>query len=103
MSQVCISTITQAELLYGAAKRPEAKHLKIAIHEFMIRINILPWDDEAAEQYALVRAALEKKGKPLGNMDMLIAAHALAIQGVLVSNDHAFKQVKHLKLENWAQ
>ncbi|OGT66901.1 MAG: hypothetical protein A3I12_02325 [Gammaproteobacteria bacterium RIFCSPLOWO2_02_FULL_38_11] len=101
-SQICISSITEAELLYGLEKRPDIKGLKIVISEFLLRSNILPWDEEAAKHYAEIRASLEKKGKTLGNMDMLIAAHALSVQATLVTNDRAFQQLKHLKTENWA-
>lgn len=102
MANVCISTITQAELLHGVAKKPEAKQLPIAVKEFLLRVEILPWDSMAAKSYATLRSACENEGKPLGSMDMLIAAHSKAEDTVLVTNDRAFYNVEHhLTLEDW--
>jgi len=104
MSSVFISSITEAELLRGVAKKPEAKHLPILVKEFLIRVTILPWDSKAARAYADFRTLCEKLGKALGTMDMLIAAHSLAAGTILISNDKAFYQLAdHLALENWAQ
>ena len=104
MSNVCVSTITEAELLRGVAKKPEAKHLPVAVKEFLLRVEILPWDSDAADAYAQLRTACESEGKPLGNMDMLIAAHSVAADAVLVTNDKAFYNVKHhLVLEDWSK
>ena len=102
MSTLCISAITEAELRLGVAKKPEAKHLGKLVHEFLLRVETLPWDSEAAQAYAQLRATCEKEGKSLGNMDMLIAAHSLAVGAVLVTNDRAFYNVeRHLTLEDW--
>jgi tRNA(fMet)-specific endonuclease VapC len=102
MASVCISSITQAELLLGVAKKPEAKHLPIAVKEFLIRVEIMPWDSDAAETYANLRTSCESEGTPLGTMDMLIAAHSVATGATLVTNDQAFYRVKHhLSLEDW--
>jgi tRNA(fMet)-specific endonuclease VapC len=95
MASVCISAITQAELLHGLAKKPEAKHLAKVVKEFLIRVEIVAWDSDAAEAYAQLRAACEMEGTPLGTMDMLIAAHSVAVDAVLVTNDKAFHVVKH--------
>ncbi len=104
MSSVCISSITQAELLRGVAKKPDAKRLPIAVKEFLLRVEILPWDSEAAEVYAQLRTACEREGTPHGTMDMLIAAHSIAVGAVLVTNDQAFYRVKdHLSLEDWTK
>ncbi len=104
MANVCVSTITEAELLRGVAKKPEAKHLPIAVKEFLLRVEILPWGSDAADAYAHLRTACENEGKPLGNMDMLIAAHSVAAGAVLVTNDKAFYNVKHhLMLEDWSK
>ena len=104
MSSLCISSITEAELRLGVAKKPEAKHLGKLVNEFLLRIEILPWDSEAAQAYAQLRAACEKEGKPLGNMDMLIAAHSLAVSAVLITNDKAFYNLEHyLTLEDWTK
>jgi len=104
MASVCISSITQAELLHGVAKKPEAKHLPIAINEFLFCVESLPWNSDAAEAYAALRASCECEGTPLGTMDMLIAAHAVSVGAVLVTNDQAFYKIKHhLPLENWTK
>ena len=103
MANVCVSAITEAELLRGVAKKPDAKHLPIAVKEFLLRVEILPWDSDAADAYAQLRTACENEGKPLGNMDMLIAAHSVAVGAVLITNDKAFYNVKHhLMLEDWS-
>lgn len=103
MAQICISTVTQAELLFGVAKKPEATRLKTVVHEFLLRVEILPWDCEAAQEYAEIRAYLERDGKPMGNMDMMIAAHALASKAVLVTNDQAFRHIERMCLEDWTK
>jgi tRNA(fMet)-specific endonuclease VapC len=103
MARLAISTVTEAELLFGAARKPEAAQLKIAVDEFLLRVEALPWDSTAARYYADVRAALERSGAPMGNLDMMIAAHALALEAVLVTNDRAFRRLSRLKLENWTR
>jgi tRNA(fMet)-specific endonuclease VapC len=103
MSQVLISAVTEAELLFGAARKREAVRLKSAIDEFLLRVDSLPWDSSAARQYANVRAALEMAGTPMGNLDMMIGAHALAVEAVLVTNDRSFRRLKHLKIEDWTK
>ena len=104
MASVCISSITQAGLLRGVAMKPEAKRLSIAVKEFLIRVEIMPWDSDAAEAYARLRTSCESEGTPLGTMDMLIAAHSVAVGAILVTNDQAFFRVKHhLSLEDWTR
>jgi len=103
MSQVLISAVTEAELLFGAARKREAVRLKTAIDEFLLRVDSLPWDSNAARCYAGVRAALEIAGTPMGNLDMMIAAHALAEEAVLVTNDRSFRRLKELKIEDWTK
>ena len=103
MSQVLISAVTEAELLFGAARKREAVRLKTAIDEFLLRVDSLPWDSNAARHYADVRAALEIAGTPMGNLDMMIGAHALAVEAVLVTNDRSFRRLKHLKIEDWTK
>ncbi len=101
MSAVCISSITKGELLFGLAKRQNAKSLHTLVSEFLNRIEVLPWDSVTAEQYGPVRAEMERKGKLLGPLDMLIAAHALAVKVTLVSSDKTFRQVAGLRIEDW--
>jgi len=103
MAEVGISVITEAELRFGVARKPAAVRLKTAIEEFLLRVETLPWDSAAAQQYGQIRAALERVGRPMGNLDMMIAAHALAAQVVLVTHDHVFRRVKQLKIEDWSK
>ncbi|HDV5786136.1 TPA: type II toxin-antitoxin system VapC family toxin [Legionella pneumophila] len=103
MSELGISAITEGELLFGLAKKPEAKQLNKVVHEFLIRVDVLPWDSAVAACYGKLRADMQKKGKILGNLDLLIAAHALTLELVLITNDRAFTQVEGLKIEDWTQ
>jgi tRNA(fMet)-specific endonuclease VapC len=102
MPELSISAITEGELLFGLAKKPDAKQLQDLVHEFLIRVDVLPWDSDVAECYGNLRAEMQKKGKILGNLDMLIASHALALDLILISNDQAFSQVDGLKIEDWS-
>ena len=104
MASICVSSITQAKLLRGVAKKPEAKHLPVIVNEFLLRVEILPWDSHAANAYAELRTACEKKGKSLGAMDMLIAAYSVSSGAILVTNDKAFYNLGHyLSLEDWTK
>jgi tRNA(fMet)-specific endonuclease VapC len=103
MAEVGITVITEAELLFGLARRPEATRLKIVVEEFLLRVEVLPWDSEAARQYSRIRATLESGGEPMGNLDLMIAAQALALGLVLVSSDTVFRRVKGLKIEDWSR
>jgi tRNA(fMet)-specific endonuclease VapC len=86
----CISTITEAEIRYGLAKRPEATALAATMEDVMSRLHILSWDREAAQAHGRLRARLEASGQTMGSMDMLIFAHAAAAGAVLVTNDKGF-------------
>ena len=68
-----------------------------------MRVEVLPWNSESAQQYARIRAALEKEGEPMGNLDLMIAAQAVAAQAMLVTHDHVFRRVKGLKVEDWSK
>lgn len=103
MAEVGISVVTEAELRFGVARKPEAERLQIAVDEFLLRVEILPWDSAAAKHYALLRAALERAGKPMGNLDMMIAAQVLAAEAVLVTHDRVFQRVKGLKVDDWTR
>jgi len=103
MAQVAVSVVTEAELRFGLARRPEAKQLRIAVEEFLLRVSVLPWDSKAAREYGELRAGLEKSGTPVGNLDLMIAAHALSTDGVLVTNDSALRRIKRLKTEDWTR
>jgi tRNA(fMet)-specific endonuclease VapC len=100
-SSLCISSITQAELLYGLARKPGATALRARVDAALLRIESLVWDGMAAQTYATLRAAMESQGQGLANLDTLIAAHAVALGHVLVSNDQAFRRVPGLVVEDW--
>ena len=99
MASLCISAITEGELLFGLAKRPDATRLHVAVREFLRRVDVLPWN--SADRYGVARADLEVCGKCLAPLDLLIAAHALSVGAVLVTNDHAFAFVRGLEIEDW--
>ncbi len=101
ITSLCISAITEGELLFGLAKRLDAKRLHLAVREFLRRVDVLPWDSAIAEHYGTVRADMERQGKILGPLDLLIAAHALGAGTVLVTNDRAFAQSSDLQVEDW--
>jgi len=104
IDSVCISVITEAELLRGVQKKPEAINLAKLVKAFLIRTTICTWDSTAAQEYANFRTACESEGKSLSAMDMLIASHSLATEATLVTNDKAFYQMKHLlQLEDWTK
>ena len=100
MASLCISAITLGELRFGIAKR-KAPKLERALEEFLMRVDVLPWDASVAEKYGVLRTVLESGGCKIGNLDMLIAGHALGVGAVLVTSDRAFSQVGGLKVENW--
>ncbi|RZA09473.1 MAG: type II toxin-antitoxin system VapC family toxin [Proteobacteria bacterium] len=102
MSALCISAITEGELLFGLVKRPEAKRLQVAVQEFLRRVDVLPWNSAIADFYSISRVDLEKQGKTLAPLDLLIASHALGTDAVLVSSDKAFSQLATLNIEDWA-
>ena len=100
---VCLSVITEAEIRIGLAKRPEAVALGERMEWFLAAVKVLPWGREEAKAYGALRARLESSGKTLENMDLQIAAHAIATGAVLVTNDKAFAQVDELHATvNWA-
>ena len=103
MAQLAISAVTEGELRFGAARLPHAARLHNMIEDFFLRVAILSWDSDAAQQYGQLRAMLEHKGQPMGNLDVMIAAHALALDAVLVTSDHAFARVGKLKLVDWTK
>ena len=102
VGDIGISTITLAELEYGAARSAQPKRNREALEGFISPLNVAPFDRQATEAYGKIRAALEKKGRPIGAMDLLIAAHALSIGVQLVTNnEREFKRVPGLRVENW--
>jgi len=103
ITSLCISAITQGELLFGLAKRPDATALQAAVREFLRRVDVLPWDAATSEVYGPARAANQREGRVLAPMDLLIASHALSIDAVLVTADRAFGQLSGLSIEDWTK
>lgn len=101
--RVCISAVTRAELLYGLKRLAPEHRLHIAVRQFLKIVRSQPWDADAADQYAEIRHQLVSSDQPIGEMDMMIAAHALAAGAVLVSNNRQhFERIKApLLLEDW--
>lgn len=100
--ELAISAIVFSELQVGVSKSANpAKNLE-AVTDFCTPISILPFDSYASEQYGRVRSHLERIDTPIGPLDTLIAAHALAVDAVLVtSNEREFRRVPDLRVENW--
>lgn len=99
--ELFLSSIVAAELRYGAKKLASVRFSGV-LEEWLNAFIIQPWPEAASRIYAGLRADLERKGTPIGNMDLLIAAHALAEGATLVSNNtREFERVPGLKLENW--
>ena len=101
--RICLSVVTEAELLFGIAKRPEARTLRAAVDELLAAIDVLPWTSTTARRYGVLRAELERRGRPLGALDLMIAAHAVERDMMLVTNDRAFDAVPGLRLEDGTQ
>jgi tRNA(fMet)-specific endonuclease VapC len=102
ISQVGISSITLSELEYGVAKSSKPEQNQIALAQFLAPLEILSYGDDAAPQYGSLRAFLENQGTPIGSLDMLIAAHALSVGCILVTNNEKeFSRVPSLQINNW--
>jgi tRNA(fMet)-specific endonuclease VapC len=102
VGDIGISSITVAELDYGASKSRHATKNRIALDQFISPLDVAAFDREAAAAYGRLRAALEQKGTPIGSMDLLIAAHALSLGVKLVTNNtREFRRVPGLRVENW--
>ena len=100
---VCVSSVTYAELVHGVEKSAAIEKNRLALSLLLANIEILDFDTHAAEQYGKVRADLEKKGMPIGPLDSMIAGHALSAGCIIVTNNVGeFSRVKGLKVENWA-
>jgi tRNA(fMet)-specific endonuclease VapC len=102
LEQVAISTITVSELDYGVAKSSYPDRNRLALVEFLTPFRILDFGQSAAYEYRHIRTFLENKGRPIGPMDMLLAAQAKALGLILVTNnEREFKRVPLLEIENW--
>jgi len=102
--QMCISSITLAELLHGVEKSSIILQNMRKVEDFVSRLEVLPYDSSAASHYGDIRANLEKKGTPIGVNDVHIAGHARSEALILVSNNiREFERVEGLRLENWLE
>lgn len=103
--RVCVSAVTRAELLYGLKKLPPTHRLHVAVRQFFGIVRVLAWGSDAAEYYADIRDQLTRTGQPIGEMDMMIAAHSLAVGAILVTNNlRHFERIEApLMLVNWCE
>jgi tRNA(fMet)-specific endonuclease VapC len=103
VGQVVMSSITLAELEYGLHRKGQPVRLRNALTQVLLRMDVLPWDELVAIRYGELCSTLEAQGINLSDFDMMIAAHAVAVNATLVSRDKAFAQVplKRLRLEIW--
>lgn len=104
LGEIGISAITVSELQYGVAKSNYREKNQQRLEEFIAPLEILTYDEMAARAYGDIRFELEECSQPIGPLDLLIAAHALSKDLVLITNnDKEFKRIKKLKVENWAK
>jgi len=103
-SMVCVSVMTRAELMYGLKRLPEGHRLQLGVRQFLRLIRVLAWDSDAADYYAEIRHQLVASGQPIGELDMMIAAHSLSVGAVLVTNNtrHYARIAAPLTVVNWA-
>ena len=101
-SNIKLSSITVAELFFGAEKSKAQKKNRTIVQGFIGNFELIPFDEKCCQNYAKTRAALEKSGSPIGPMDLLIATITITHNLILVTNNVAeFKRIKGLNLENW--
>jgi tRNA(fMet)-specific endonuclease VapC len=101
--RVSISVVTEAEMRYGVALKPDAQRLAHTVEAVLSAVEILPWTSDAAMAYAALRSKNKLRGLAAGNLDLLIAAHAMAVGAVLVTSDIAISRlVGGLVTVNWA-
>jgi tRNA(fMet)-specific endonuclease VapC len=102
--QIAISAITLAELEYGITRSRYPERNRIALMEFLFPFAILDFDQKACLDYGRIRASLEAKGKPIGPMDLLLAAQAKSHNLIFVTNNEKeFKRIDGLRIENWTR
>ncbi len=102
ISDIGISVITLNEIEYGIAQSSNVKKNRIAFAKFLAPLDVYNYDDTCSPIYGELRTYLERKGTPIGSLDLLIASHALALDCILVSNNISeFTRVPKLKFENW--
>lgn len=103
-SEICISSITYAELVHGVEKSAAVEKNRLALTLLLSNIEIIDFDSNAADEYGNIRAALEKAGTPIGPLDMMIAGHARSLSYTVVTNNvREFERVSGLRIENWAE
>ena len=99
---MAVSSVTVAELQYGAYKSSWPERNQEALAEFLLPLEVVSFDESAAAHYGEIRTYLERKGNMIGAMDLLIAAHARSLSLTLVTNNiHEFQRVPGLRAENW--
>lgn len=102
MDQVAISSVTLGELRYGVEKSHAQERNARVLDHFLAHVAVIAWDEVAARYYGEIRANLERRGTPIGTMDLMIAAHARSLQAMLVThNSRAFQRVQYLTWEDW--
>ena len=101
---VCISSVTYAELVHGVEKSAAVEKNRLALSMLLANMEILDFGVDAAEGYGKIRADLEKKGRPIGPLDMMIAGHGQSLGYTVVTNNvKEFSRVSALRIENWAE
>jgi tRNA(fMet)-specific endonuclease VapC len=100
-SAFSLSVVTEAEMLFGVARHPDATKLRQRVYAALATFAVLPWTSSVATTYAKLRADLERRGRPLAPLDMMIAAHALEQDAVLVTSDRALVAAPGLTCEDW--
>ncbi len=104
VGEVGVSSVTAAELSYGAEKSAVPEQNREALGAFLLPLEVIPFGDEAAAAYGRIRATLEKAGSPIGPLDTLIAAHAVSLGITLVTNNtREFSRVPGLEVEDWTR
>lgn len=107
MECIVISVVTQAELLYGLAKKGHPSALSRLIKEFLLRVKVLPWDEKVAIVYGDLRSACTSSGLTLSALDMMILSHAVATKAIIVTKDKAFSLVPdtdfYIEVEDWSK
>ena len=100
--ELAISAVTVAELEYGVAKSTRVEQNRMALQNFLSAFEIISFDDKDAEQFGIIRAAVERRGQPIGPYDLQIAAQAIT-KGytVVTNNEREFRRVSGLEVENW--
>ena len=103
LGEIGLSSVVASELAYGVAKSSSERN-RNALKMFLAPLEIMPFDAKVVWTYGEIRADLERRGQSIGSLDTMIAAHAISLDAVLVTNNtREFSRVKSLKLENWVE